>query len=194
VATEEPDVTNNLQPVWEPWQDEYRHGAFYLFPPADVAATINELRARYEPRAAAICDAHISLSEPLANPLSDEQVDELRSLPAGIAPFELTYGPLTSIGSYPGVVFAVAPEDVFFALRVAVQSTSIFAGRDLPRAERVPHMTVAEFISLEETHELLTQLGNTVPSGTFLCDRVVYAVPDASFHFAPVPTIPLGSI
>lgn len=187
-------MTNNLQPAWEPWQNEYRYGAFYLFPPADVAATVNELRVRYDPKAAAICDAHISLSEPLANPLSDEQLDELRSSLAGVAPFELTYGPLTSIGPYPGVVFAVAPEDAFFALRAAVQSTSIFAGRALPRAERVPHMTVAEFISLEETHELLTKLGYTVPDGSFFCDRVVYAVPDASFHFEPVLEIPLGSI
>ena len=55
-------------------------------------------------------------------------------------------------------------------------------------------MTVAEFISLEETRELLTRLGNTVPGGSFLCDRVVYAVPDSSFHFEPVLEIPLGSI
>jgi len=187
-------MTNTLQPGWEPWQNEYRHGAFYLFPPADVAAYVNELRVRYDPRAAAICDAHISLSEPLANPLSVEQLDELHTALVGFAPFELTYGPLTSIGPYPGVVFAVAPKDAFFALRVAVQSTSIFAGRALPRAERVPHMTVAEFISLEETHELLTKLGSTVPSGSFFCDRVVYAVPDASFHFAPVLEITLSSI
>lgn len=187
-------MTNNLQPVWEPWQNEYRHGAFYLFPPAGVAAIVNELRARYDPRAAAICDAHISLSEPLANPLSNEQLDEVRSALAHVAPFELTYGPLTSIGPYPGVVFAVAPEEAFFALRVAVHSTSIFAGRDLPRAERVPHLTVAEFVSLEETHDLLAQLRDTVLGGSFLCDRVVYAVPDSSFLFEPVLTIPLGSI
>lgn len=187
-------MTNNLQPVWEPWQNEYRHGAFYVFPPADVAATVNELRARYDPKAAAICDAHISLSEPLADPVSDEQLDELCSSLAGVAPFELTYGPPTSIGPYPGVFFAVTPVDAFVALRATVQATSIFAGRDLPRAKRVPHMTVAEFISLEETHELLARLADTVPGGTFLCDRVVYAVPDASFYFEPVLTIPLGVI
>jgi 2'-5' RNA ligase len=126
--------------------------------------------------------------------LSVEQLDELHSALAGVASFELTYGPLTSFGTYPGVVLAVAPEDAFFALRAAVQSTSIFAGRDLPRAKRLPHMTVAEFVSLEETHALLTQLGNTVPGGTFLCDRVVYAVPDASFRFEPVLEVPLGSM
>ncbi len=55
-------------------------------------------------------------------------------------------------------------------------------------------MTVAEFITLDETHELVAQLGETVPGGTFLCDRVTYAVPDASFHFEPVLEVPLGLI
>lgn len=190
---EEPDVTESLQPAWEPWQHEYRHGAFYLFPPADVAAGVNELRARHDPKAAAICDAHISLSEPLGGPLTVEQLEELRAALAHIAPFELSYGPLTSIGPVPGVVFAISPEDLFFALRGAVQATSIFAGRDLTRASRVPHMTVAEFITLDETRELVARLTDTVPGGTFLCDRVTYAVPDGSFHFEPVLEIPLGS-
>ena len=187
-------MEKNAQPAWEPWQNEYRHGAFYLFPPADVAAVVNELRARHDPKSAAICDAHISLSEPLAGPLTGEQLDELRAALAHVAPFDLSYGPLTSIRPYPGVVFAITPEDDFFALRQAVQATSIFAGRDLPRATRVPHMTVAEFITLDETRELVAQLGDTVPGGTFLCDRVTYAVPDASFHFEPVLEIPLGLI
>ena len=185
-------MASDQQPAWETWQDEFRHGAFYLFPPRDVAAPINELRARLDPKSAAICDAHISLSEPLVRPLSGQQLDELRSALATVAPCELTYGPLTSIDPHPGVVFAINPEDAFFALRAVVQSTSIFAGRDLPRAARVPHMTVAEFISLEATHDLLAELRNTVPVGSFLCDRVDYAVPDASFHFELVLTLPLG--
>ncbi|HUX04859.1 MAG TPA: 2'-5' RNA ligase family protein [Acidimicrobiales bacterium] len=186
-------MTNFDRSDWEAWQDEYRNGAFYLFPPSDVATVVNDLRSHYDPKAAAICDAHISLSEPLDNPLSEEQLDELRSALAGVSPFELAYGPLTSIGSYPGVVFAVAPVDDFFALRTVVQSTTIFADRALPRAERVPHMTVAEFISIEETHDLLARLRDTVAGGSFVCDHVVYAVPDASFHFEPVFEIPLGS-
>lgn len=186
-------MTKNAPSVWEPWQNEYRHGAFYLFPPADVAATVNQLRARHDPRSAAICGAHISLSEPLMAPPSHEQLGELRRALSYRPPFELSYGPLTSIGPYPGVVFAITPEDDFFALREAVQGTSIFAGRDLPRAKRLPHMTVAEFITLEETRELLARLGDTVSGGRFLCDRITYAVPDDSFHFETVLEVPLGS-
>lgn len=174
------------------WQDEYRYGAFFLFPPTDVATVVNRLRARHDPRSAAICGAHVSLGEPLVRPLSDEQVGEVRAELATLTPFDVTYGPLTSFDPHPGVVFAITPVDAFFVLRGAIHSTSIFEGRELKRANRAPHMTIAEFISLDETHDLLAQLADSVPGGTFLCDRVVYAVPDTSFHFERVLTIPLG--
>jgi hypothetical protein len=53
-------------------------------------------------------------------------------------------------------------------------------------------MTVAEFISHEEARSLLAEVGTAGVGGTFLCDHVVYAVPDASFHFEPVLTIDLN--
>jgi 2'-5' RNA ligase len=158
----------------------------------DVATIVNELRARYDPKSAAICDAHISLSEPLVGPLSDSQLNEMRVALATVTPFDLTYGPLTSIGSHPGVVFAIDPEDAFFSLRAVIQATSMFAGRPAPRSNRAPHMTVAEFITRDETHELLNQLKDAIPGGTFLCDHVTFAVPDAAFHFEPLLALPLG--
>ena len=125
-------------------------------------------------------------------PLSDQQLDELRFSLANVAPFGLTYGPLTSIGPHPGVVFAITPESAFFTLRAVIQSTSIFAGRDAHRGDRFPHMTITEFISLEETHYLLAELRDAVSGGSFFCDHVVCAVPDATFHFEPVLTVPVG--
>ena len=38
-------MTNNLQPVWEPWQNEYRHGAFYLF----VVYAVPDASFHFEP-------------------------------------------------------------------------------------------------------------------------------------------------
>jgi len=185
-------ASSSDQSIPESWHDEYRFGAFYLFPPTHVATVVDGLRARHDPKSAAICGAHVSLSEPLVRPFTDEHSVEVRARLATVAPFEITYGPLTSFDPHPGVVFAITPENDFFALRGAVHSTSIFEGSEMKGARRVPHMTIAEFISLEETHDLLALLGDTVPGGTFLCDRVVLAVPDASFHFEPVLTIPLG--
>jgi len=184
--------SNGDQAQRESWQDEYRYGAFYLFPPADVASAVDQLRARYDPRSAAICGAHVSLSEPLTRPPSDEQLAEVREVLTTFAPFEITFGPVRSFDPHPGVVFAITPEDTFFALRSAVHSTSMFSRRATSRPRRTPHMTIAEFISLEGTHDLVDQLSVTTPGGAFLCDHVVYAQPDASFHFEPVLTVPLG--
>jgi 2'-5' RNA ligase len=176
---------------WEPWQHEYAHGAFYVFPPREVAAAVDELRRRHDPASAAICDAHISLSEPLSAPLSDDQLRELRQVLGLIAPFDLDYGPLTQTGDHPGVVYAISPADRFFELRRAVHATSAFAGHPLSRAERAPHMTVAEFITIERAAKLLDEL-REAPTGTFRCDEVVLAAPDASFRFRPILSIPLG--
>jgi len=180
--------------TWEPWQEEYRHGAFYLFPPPEIALVVNELRLRYDPRSAAICDAHVSLSEPLTGPLLDQQLEEIRAALSGVTPFPLTFGPLSQMGSHPGVVLGLGPEEPFFSLRAVVHSTSIFAGRELSRAQRSPHMTVAEFISREEARDLLAEVSSQDVGGTFLCDHLVYAVPDASFHFEPVLALTLGNL
>ena len=179
---------------WEPWQEEYRHGAFYLFPPLEIAVVVNDLRLRYDPHSAAICDTHVSLSEPLTGPLLDEQLEELRAALSCVTPFPLTAGPPTQMGSHPGVVLGLRPEEPFFALRAVVHSTSIFAGRQLSRAQRPPHLTVAEFITREEARDLLAEVNSRGVGGTFLCDHLVYAVPDSSFHFEPVRTFALGNL
>jgi 2'-5' RNA ligase len=187
-------MTSDEQLKWEPWQEEYRHGAFYLFPPPEIALVVNELRRRYDPRSAAICDARVSLSEPLAGPLLDEQLEELRAALCTIAPFHFTLSPLTQMGSHPGVVLGLSPEEPFFALRDVVHSTSIFAGRELSRAQRSPHMTVAEFVSQDEAQSLLAEVSPWDLGASFLCDHLVYAVPDVTFHFEPVLTLTLGSL
>ena len=187
-------MTSDEQLNWEPWQEEYRHGAFYLFPPPEIALVVNELRRRYDPRSAAICDAHVSLSEPLAGSLLDEQLEELRAALSSTAPFPLTLSPLTQMGSHPGVVLGLSPEEPFFALRDLVHFTSIFAGRELSRAQRSPHMPVAEFISHDEAQDLLAEVSPWDVGGSFPCDHLVYAVPNATFHFEPVLTLALGRL
>jgi hypothetical protein len=53
-------------------------------------------------------------------------------------------------------------------------------------------MTIAEFISVQRTDELLHELSGHVPEGTFRCDSIEYAVPNERFYFERVLTIPLG--
>jgi hypothetical protein len=53
-------------------------------------------------------------------------------------------------------------------------------------------MTIAEFISVEGTDDLLQQLSGRVPEGTFLCNSIEYAVPNDGFYFERVLTIPFN--
>lgn len=178
---------------WELWQTEYRYGAFSIFPPNGTIEAIDALRHTYDPRSHSFCQAHISLSDPVPQPLPDEQLCELLPAVSSVEPLELRYGPLRSFPPYPGVAYAVAPEEVFRALRAVVHATSIFGGVEVQHDSVAPHITVAEFITLERTDELLLELNGAVPEGAFLCDAIEYAVPNESFYFERILTLPLGT-
>ena len=176
---------------WEEWQLEYRFGAFYIFPPTGVIEPVDALRRLYDPKTASICQAHISLSEPLQAPLTNEQLREIRTALSAVQPYDIRYGPLRSFPPHPGVCYSIAPEAEFRRLRAVLHSTSAFAGIPLQHEHIAPHMTIAEFISLERTAELLHQLSGKVPEGTFRCDSVAYAVPNDDFYFERILEIPL---
>lgn len=178
---------------WDKWMLEYRYGAFYIFPPDGIIEPIDALRNRYDPQSASYCQAHISLSEPLSEPLNESKLDELRFALRQLQSFEVRYGPLRSFPPYPGVVFSIQPEDRFTELRSIVHSTSTFAGISLKRKDIAPHMTIAEFITVERTDALLGELQGRVPEGSFCCDSIEYAVPNQEFYFERVLRIPIGS-
>ena len=177
---------------WERWMREYRYGAFYIFPSPEVVRATDILRERYDPESARICQTHISLSEPLLGPLTDEQLAELEEKLKVMDPFEIHYGPLRSFPPYPGLTYTITPEDRFFQLREMIHATSLFAGSPLTRKDRAPHMTIAEFITLERTDELLRTLQGQVPEGSFLCDSIEWVVPDQDFHFKRPLVIRIG--
>ena len=178
--------------TWEKWQFEYQFGAFYIFPPTGVIEAVDALRQNHDPKSASFCRAHISLSESLPAPLSEEQIQEIRDALSAIKPFEIHYGPLRSFPPYPGVCYTITPEDDFRQLRAALHSTSAFTGVPLKHEHIAPHMTIAEFISVEGTNDLLRQLSGKVPEGTFLCNSIEYAVPNEGFYFERVLAIPFN--
>lgn len=73
------DVYADTTPDWEAWQSDYRSGAFYIFPPPGVIEAIDALRQAHDPKSAPICQAHISLSEPLPGPMTNLQMQEVRA-------------------------------------------------------------------------------------------------------------------
>lgn len=177
---------------WEPWQEEYAFGAFYIFPPEDLAAKADALRRIHDPVSAEICQAHISLTEPLRSALDERQGGEIRNRLTTLKPFTIGYGPIRGFAPHPGIALAIRPEEEVRALRDAIHSTSAFKEVTFKRAEVPPHMTIAEFITLERSAELLHELAEVIPSGSFECDEVVLATPDGDFRFHEAARFKIG--
>jgi hypothetical protein len=111
---------------WEEWQSDYRFGAFYIFPPPGVIEPIDALRQAHDPKSAAICQAHVSLSEPLPGAITAEHVEEVRVALSAVEPFDIRYGPLRAFLPHPGVCYAVEPEDRINSQWATLHETSVF--------------------------------------------------------------------
>lgn len=73
-----------------------------------------------------------------------------------------------------------------------VHATRLFAAADPYRREIPPHMTIAEFISLDESVALERSLVGRAIEGFWQCDEVVYAIPDDDFAFYEASRFQLG--
>jgi 2'-5' RNA ligase len=178
---------------WEAWQREYRLGLILILPPDEVGRQVDALRRERDPRSAAICEAHISLSEPLTKEWSPELEREILGVLATVDPFGIRYGPLRTFDPYPGVAYRIEPEDRFFELRRKLHATSAFEGSAFKRRDVAPHMTIAEFVpDIAASEALREQLQGIAPEGTFLCNHLTLIVPDAAFRFRRVLELGLG--
>lgn len=178
---------------WEAWKIEYQFGAFFVFPPADVRAQVNELRQKFDPQSQAYCDAHISLTAPLPRPINQQDFDNLAVAVRTIKPFTIKYGLPTSYPGVPGVVLAIEPFEIFDHVVKSLEACDIFAEAKPRHHPFSPHMTIAEFITLERTEELVKELSPANLVGSFECTALSYAVPDRNFHFTERKFLPLGS-
>lgn len=178
-------VTDYAEPAphWADWYAEYRYGALYLFPPPPLRSRINALRSRHDPRSQAICDAHVSLTVPLPRPLTVLDADDIAAALRGVAPFDVLWGPPYQYPGVPGVVLRIAPERTLAALVRTLEARRCFAGAAPRHHPFSPHMTIAEFINLRQSADLLAQLHGQDLTGQFRCTEIVYAVPDADFRF-----------
>ena len=184
---------------WEKWQHEYKHGAFYIMPPNGVIEPMDELRRIHDPKSYQGCQAHISLSDPLTGPLTDQQFNEMSLALTRLSPFILKYGPIVTTPPYPGVCFDIAPREAFRQLRENIHATSLFKDNALKRRDIAPHITIAEFGLTNETSEKLKQhlqssvdKGQLISEGQFICTHVEYLVPNNQFYFERVLRLPLG--
>jgi len=178
---------------WTDWQLEYRYGTFLIFPPPGIIEYVDNLRREYDPRSHASCQAHISLSEPLPRELTDADLVDLHEVVGAIGPFTIAYGNVHPTPPYPGVVYDIDPKTNFNALRRSVHSIPLFERSPLSRRDIPAHMTIAEFITMEQSIELAADLRGRVREGTWECNQIEYAVPDEAMRWQRVLTVPLGA-
>jgi hypothetical protein len=178
---------------WDSWQRDYRFGVILVMPPPHVASPIDALRQTYDQKSHAICSAHISVSDPLCRELSNDAREEIQKLLSAVQPFEAHYDRPTASTRRPGVACPVAPQERFDELKRVIHQASVFDGAAYSRREIPAHMTIAEFLTIEDSLRICAELADAAPHGSFWCDRLEYVVPDASFRFQHRETFLLGA-
>jgi hypothetical protein len=178
---------------WKPWQRDYRFGVVLVMPPPHVATPIDVLRQAYDQKSHAICSAHISVSDPLCRELSDDARAEIQELLRAVEPFEVQFDRPTASTRRPGVAYPVRPQERFDELKRVIHRASVFEGAAQSRREIPAHMTIAEFLTIEDSLRVCAELADTAPRGSFWCDRLEYIVPDTTFRFQRRGTFFLGT-
>jgi 2'-5' RNA ligase len=168
---------------WENWQRDYRLGLILIMTPIEVSKQIDPLRSKYDPRAFGYCPTHITVSDPLRYEMAPEAEEEVRGILSTIEPFVLHYDKPHASPDYPGIAYPIMPQEPIDNLKQALHSASVFAGAVFRRRHIPAHMTIAEFITIEDGLKLCAELQDSVPSGSFLCDRLEFIVPDKNFCF-----------
>lgn len=168
---------------WEQWQRDYRLGVILILPPPEVAQQIDPLRAKYDPRSFATSPTHISVTDPLSKEMTPDLQEEIQGVLSGFSPFEVHFDKPQASTEYAGVSYPIRPQEPIDALKQALHASSAFGDRSHERRDIPAHMTIAEFLSIEESLRLCDQLQDTAPSGSFVCDRLSLVVPDQDFSF-----------
>ena len=178
---------------WKDWQLDYRLGLILIMPPKEVSDLIDPLRKQYDPKSHATCSTHISVSDPLSLEMTPGLETEIRAILQDFQPFELHFRTLHASSKHPGVSYPIHPEEPIRALQEALHKSRAFAGKVYKRRHIPPHMTIAEFISIQESLKLCDQLQDTAPKGSFICDRLEFIVPDDNMRWHREITFMLGS-
>ncbi len=177
---------------WEEWQKVYQHGTIVILPPDEIRNVVNGQRETYDPVTASFCEAHITLTQPLLNPLSDTEWGNIQDMLRRFPAFEIQYGPIKSFLPYPCIWYEIQPADKILALRNALHQTGYFNLSLKHTDDFIPHMSITEGLSGPPVdEELLTILQEQSSQGSFICQDAVHIVPDESFCFGVVKRLPL---
>jgi len=177
---------------WEEWQKVYQHGTLVIWPPDEVREIINFQREKHDPVSAAICEAHITLTQPLLKPLIGVEWEQVQEILKGFPAFEIQYGPIKSFLPYPCIWYDIQPGDKVLELRHALHQTGYFNLSLKHTDDFIPHMTITEGLSGSPVDEkLLTILQKQSSQGSFICQDAAFIMPDESFCFRVIKRLSL---
>ncbi len=177
---------------WATWQNDYKYGLILIFPPLAVSSDIEPLRAKYDPASFAAVPTHISISDPLQREMTDELDSEITAILSGITPFTLNYGKPEASRNHPGVACPITPQAPIDELKQKLHQAAIFEGKVYQRRHIPAHMTIAEFVTIEDSWRICDEVQELVSPGSFLCDQLEFIVPDINMRFYRVKTYSLG--
>ena len=178
---------------WEQWQNDYRLGLILIMPPAEVSSQIDPLRFKYDPKAFYSCTTHISVSDPLRLEMTTELDMEIAGILSRIKPFMLHFDKPAASRVHAGVTYAINPQGPIDELKRKLHQAAVFEGKVYGRRDIPAHMTIAEFVTIEESWQIWEEIKDAAPSGSFLCGQLEFIVPDINMQFHRVKTYPLGT-
>ena len=166
------------------WKEEYRFGTFVIWPPTQVRSQINRLRERYDPRSHAICEAHVTVTQPFLSPPESQDWDRLIPIVSTFEASQITYGPLDHFLPYPCIYYEIQPLDWVLNIRRSLHETGLF-NLELPHTSGfVPHMSITDGMpDIETTRDIFEKLEKELSGGTFMCDALAFIEPDEQFVF-----------
>lgn len=174
---------------------DFHLGVLAILPPDPLTTLVGSLRERFDPISAALAPPHITVTQPLAVPLTEARSRRLADILASISAFEIAYGPART---FPGTVvefLAIEPETLIRGTRGRLHLTGWFR-LDLPHTDDfVPHLTVREFAGANATrsNEVRRIIDGAVPPGRFVCRSMVLLSPGPDRRFAPTASFTLDA-
>ena len=124
--------------------------------------------------------------------MTDDLDEEITNILSGIEPFTLNYGKPEASRDHPGVACPITPQAPIDELKHKLHQAAIFEGRVYGRRDIPAHMTIAEFVTIEDSWRICDEIQELVSPGSFLCNQMVFIVPDIDMRFQQVKTYSLG--
>ncbi len=171
---------------------EYKYGIVLIIPPDPHRSVVNALRKVYAWSQSSECDAHVSLSVQVPEPVAPIDLQELEERLADFEPFILEYGPIILGGDSRGIVLEVEPQAKLNDLLAIIEGGRMFTGAIARKWPFRGHMTIAEMLTDAQSQQVHSELSHLNLSGHFLVNHLSYVVPDEDFVFTERATIKIG--